>query len=93
MRSDELSWSSSQRERPQVDIMAEHERGGLWVNEERAYSVAIEADGAITKSARSGLSHVEAMVLAERLRRLGAVTAILRVIGEKSYEVDRYPAR
>jgi hypothetical protein len=65
----------------------------LWANEGHAYSVAIEANGAITNSARSGLSHVEAMVLAERLRRQGAVVVVLHVIGEKSYEVDRYPAR
>ena len=73
--------------------MAEREMGDLWVDEGHAYAVAIEADGAVTKSTRSGLSHVEAMVLAEQLRRQGAVVVVLHVIGEKSHEVDRYPAR
>jgi hypothetical protein len=80
--------------------VAANETRDLWVNEGHAYSVAIEAGGAgtasagnITKSARSGLSHVEAMVLAEQLRRQGAVVVVLHVIGDKSYEVDRYPAR
>jgi hypothetical protein len=73
--------------------VAANETRDLWVNEGHAYSVAIETGGAITKSSRSGLSHVEAMVLAEQLRRQGAVAVVLHVIGEKSYEVDRYPAR
>jgi hypothetical protein len=56
------------------------------------YSV-ISRQGAIEKTAGSGLSHAQAMVLAEGLRGRGKIVTIMHVIGEKSYEVDRYPAR
>ena len=61
-------------------------------NQESAYAV-VTALGAIEKTERSGLSHVAAMRLAEELRRDGKVAIVMHVVGGKSYEVDRYPAR
>jgi hypothetical protein len=56
------------------------------------YSVVREQD-TIEKTAGSGLSHAQAMLLAESLRGPGLVVTVMHVIGRKSYEVDRYPAR
>ncbi|HTQ41984.1 MAG TPA: hypothetical protein VMI75_04440 [Polyangiaceae bacterium] len=56
------------------------------------YSV-VTARGEIETLRRSDMSHVEAMILAEELRRDGAVAIVMHVIGDRSYEVDRYPVR
>ena len=74
--------------------MIENEGGSpcLWRNEERAYAI-VTADGAVERPERSGLSHAEAMSLADKLRRDGHVVVVMHVVGDKSYEVDRYPAR
>ncbi len=64
----------------------------VWLDEEHAYAVVID-DGAIRRPQRSGLSHAHAMILAEELRGAGQVAVVVHVIGNKSYEVDRYPAR
>jgi hypothetical protein len=42
---------------------------------------------------RSGLSHAEAMRLAEELRRGGDVVSVMHMTEDSSCEVDRYPAR
>ena len=74
--------------------MIENEGGGpcLWLHEEHAYAV-VTADGAIQRPERGGLSHAEAMRFADKLRRQGHVVIVMHVVGDKSYEVDRYPAR
>lgn len=74
--------------------MTRNENGDLWRDEAHAYAV-FTAHGAIEKSVRSGLSHAEAMTLAEQLLRDGKAKAatVKHVIGDTSYEVDRYPAR
>jgi hypothetical protein len=64
----------------------------LWHKEERAYSV-VTGRGSSTRPERSGLSHAEAMTLAEELWRGGEVALVKHVVGRKSYEVDRYPVR
>jgi hypothetical protein len=64
----------------------------LWRNEERAYAV-VTAHDAIRNPQRGGLSHAEAMTLAELLRRDGQAAIVMHVIGDRSYEVDRYPPR
>ena len=64
----------------------------LWLDEETAYAVVI-AEGATTKLERRGLSHSEAMRLAETLRDGGQVAVVMHVIAGESHEVDRYPAR
>jgi hypothetical protein len=56
------------------------------------YSV-VTTHGGIETLRRSGMSHVEAMILAEELRRDGAVAVVMHVVGDKSYEVDCYPVR
>jgi hypothetical protein len=66
-----------------------NESGNLWLDEERAYAVLTAHDG----TARRGLSHASAMLLAEKLQRDGRVAVVVHVVGEKSYEVDRYPVR
>jgi hypothetical protein len=66
--------------------------GELYLNQESAYAVVTEAGETMTRQ-RSGMSHSEAMTLAEHLRRRGEVAIVMHVIGAKSYEVDRYPAR
>jgi hypothetical protein len=63
----------------------------LWRSEEHAYS-AITAPGGSEMSERKGLSHAQAMTLAEQLRRDGNTVIVKRIVGDKSYEVDRYPA-
>jgi hypothetical protein len=70
--------------------------GDLWHDEEHAYAVVTARGGRgleRPERSRSGLSHVEAMTLAEELQREGEVVTVMHVIGSKSYEVDRYPAR
>jgi hypothetical protein len=66
--------------------------GDLRRDEQHAYAV-ITSCGGVDKEQRRGLSHVEAMMLAERLRRDGEVAIVMHVVGDRSYEVDRYPAR
>jgi len=39
------------------------------------------------------LSHPDAMKLAEALRRSGKILRVMHVVGGRSHEVDRYPAR
>jgi hypothetical protein len=72
--------------------MTENENRDLWRDEAHAYAV-FTAQGAIETSERSGLSHAEAMTLAEQLMRDGKTATVKHVIGGSSYEVDRYPAR
>jgi hypothetical protein len=66
--------------------------GDLWLDEAHAYAVVTAGD-AMDKPERSGLSHAQAMILAEELRQHAKVVFVMHVIGGKSYEVDRYPAR
>jgi hypothetical protein len=40
-----------------------------------------------------GLSHSEAMAVAERMQRMGKTARVMHLVGAKSYEVDRYPPR
>lgn len=42
---------------------------------------------------RAELSHVDAMRLAEALRKVGKVLRVMHVVNGRSHEVDRYPAR
>ena len=72
--------------------MTEKEIGTSCLHAERAYAV-VTAHGAVPGPGRGGLSHAQAMVLAEELRREGHVATVLHVVGNKSYEVDHYPAR
>jgi hypothetical protein len=72
--------------------MIEHGVEALWFHYERAYAV-VTARWPKATLERSGLSHAEAMRLAEGLRQEGGMASVLHVIGDKSYEVDRYPAR
>jgi hypothetical protein len=72
--------------------MTEKEMGPLWLHAERAYAV-VTSRGALPRPGEGGLSHAQAMMLAEELRRQGHVARVLHVVGEKSYEVDRCPAR
>jgi hypothetical protein len=55
--------------------------------------VTTRGEGEAQTLQRSGMSHPDAMILAEELRRDGTVAIVLHVMGEKSYEVDCYPAR
>jgi hypothetical protein len=64
----------------------------LWRDKEHAYAV-VTAHGATEKAEGNGLSHAEAMTLAEELRRDGKIAIVKHIIGDKSYEVDWYPAR
>jgi hypothetical protein len=63
-----------------------------WLDEDHAYAV-VTTDGAVQRPERRGLSHADAMLVAERLRSDGHVAIVMHVLGGKSYEVDRYPAR
>jgi hypothetical protein len=65
----------------------------LWLDEERAYAVVTTTHGTSESSQRGGMSHVEAMVLAETLQRAGKVATVVHIVGGKSHEVDRYPPR
>jgi hypothetical protein len=69
--------------------MVRNEVRDLWRDKEHAYAV-VTAKGATEKA---GLSHAEAMTLAEELRRYGKIAMVKHIIGDKSYEVDRYPSR
>ena len=60
---------------------------------EGAYTVVTADAGGVERPGRSGMAHGEAMMLAERLRHHAAVVRVMHVIGDKSYEVDRYPLR
>lgn len=64
----------------------------LWVDEARAYAV-VTVDGSVVTSARRGMSHANAMLRAEESGRNGKVAIVMHVVGDRSYEVDRYPAR
>ncbi len=64
----------------------------LWADEAHAYAV-VATRGALVTRRRGGLSHTEAMACADDLRRGGAVVSVMHVVGDRSYEVDRYPAR
>ena len=66
--------------------------GDLWRDEEHAYAVVC-AHGATERPERRGLSHADAMKLAEELQREGGVATVMHVVGDRSYEVDRYPVR
>jgi hypothetical protein len=71
--------------------MLDNERGALWQTEGSGYSVVTE--GAVTTPAHTGLSHPAAMRVADELRRGGQVATVVHVVGDQSYEVDRYPVR
>ena len=64
----------------------------LWVDEARAYAV-VTVDGSIVTGTRRGMSHANAMLCAEESGRKGKVAIVVHVVGDRSYEVDRYPAR
>jgi hypothetical protein len=51
------------------------------------------SDGAAEHAGPSGLSHVQAMLEAERLQRAGSTVRVMHVVESGSYEVDRYPPR
>lgn len=72
--------------------MTDNEAGALWRHETHAYSVVTAGD-VVTRPGRSGLSHVAAMRVADELRRGGQVAVVVHVVGDRSYEVDRYPVR
>jgi hypothetical protein len=72
--------------------MVETQPEGPWRHQGRAYAV-LTADGVTGRPEWMGLSHSEAMTLAEKLRRDGNVARVMHVVGDRSYEVDRYPAR
>src|SRR5258708_4869602 len=55
--------------------------GDLWRNNEQAYAV-VTAYGASERPERAGLSHAEAMTLAEELGRDGKVASVMHVIGD-----------
>jgi hypothetical protein len=57
------------------------------------YALLVCSAGLPERAGPGGLSHVKAMLEAERLQRAGNVVRIMRVIGDRSYEVDRYPPR
>jgi hypothetical protein len=54
-----------------------------------SYAVVNEEDAL----ERGELSHVDAMKLAETLRRRGKTFRVMHVVGGRHHEVDRYPAR
>lgn len=56
------------------------------------YTVVTER-GATATPVRSGLSHAEAMTLAEKLRGEGQIVGVMHMSGDTSSEVDHYPAR
>ena len=62
----------------------------MWHDKEHAYAV-VTANGPTEKTEGNGLSHAEAMTLAEELRRDGKTAMVKHIIGDKSYQVDRYP--
>ena len=64
----------------------------VWLDEAHAYTVTT-VHGELGRPEQSGLSHVEAMRVAEGLWRGGEMAVVMHVIGDKRYEVDRYPAR
>jgi hypothetical protein len=72
--------------------MADNEGGALWRHEPSAYSV-VTAEDVVTRPEHTGLSHVAAMRIADELRRGGQVAVVVHVVGDRSYEVDRYPVR
>jgi len=76
---------------PADQRMLDNERGALWQGEARAYTVVTE--GTVTRPAHTGLSHPAAMKVADELRRGGQTATVVHVVGDKSYEVDRYPVR
>jgi hypothetical protein len=47
----------------------------------------------VARAGQSGLSHADAMRLAEGLRDDGQIATVVHVVDGKSHEVDRYPAR
>jgi hypothetical protein len=58
----------------------------------QSYSILF-MDGSVERAGSSGLSHAEAMSCAEKLQRDGKVVRVMHVVGNNSYEVDRYPPR
>jgi hypothetical protein len=63
---------------------------GLDPRKHGAFAVSTDDEG---KPGWSGLSHAAAMALAERLFREGKVARVMHQVGDRSVEVDRYPAR
>ena len=59
-----------------------------------SYSVVTTRGESETRTLqRSGMSHGDAMILAEELRRDCAEAIVMHTVGDKSYEVDCYPVR
>jgi hypothetical protein len=56
------------------------------------YSVSRTEDAA-ERPLHRGLSHAQAMTVAERLHRAGGIAHVMHIVGATSYEVDRYPPR
>jgi hypothetical protein len=56
------------------------------------YSVSVTEDAA-KRPLHRGLSHAQAMTVAERLQRAGTIAHVMHIVGATSYEVDRYPPR
>jgi hypothetical protein len=63
------------------------------LREDTGAFAVLTADGEPGRQEWRGLSHAAAMVLAERLFREGHVTRVMHQVGDRSVEVDRYPAR
>jgi hypothetical protein len=64
----------------------------MTMDSDHGYAIVVD-DGVGESTVRSGLSHVEGMMLAEELQREGKLIRVMHVIGSNSYEVDRYPPR
>jgi hypothetical protein len=59
---------------------------------EAAYDIDVVL-GSTRTTHKSGISHAEAMRLAEELQRQGKSVRIMHVLPTGRYEVDRYPLR
>jgi hypothetical protein len=64
----------------------------IFENPEHAYSVVV-VDSRGERTERTGLSHVEGMILAEEFQREGKIARVMHMVGSKGYEVDSYPPR
>ena len=62
------------------------------LSEQLEYAVDV-VEGGVERRALRGASHAEAMTRAEGLQRDGKVARVIHLVGDASYEVDRYPPR
>jgi hypothetical protein len=67
--------------------------GASDLREQRGAFAVSTPDDVLGRPGWSGLSHAAAMALAEALFRDGNVTRVMHQVGDRSVEVDRYPAR